>query len=426
MAGATPPSSQRPLGFLLGMPLLMLGANFVWVSYNNVLLPTLVEGVAHKTRGLVVGLVAFCGIMVGITVSLVAGIASDHTTSRWGKRTPSILLGSLAGFPFIALAGMLYPPSLAVIVIGFVGMQFLTNVGNGAWWPLLVDTVPERQRGLVGGIQGLYTLVGAALGMLLITWLNEIGQTVLALWVLGAFFVASGIATCLVIRGYDRPAEGAPRLGLRGMLQSMVRVRTPVAAFFWVVLSALLANMGLNSLQFFARFFFEVYFPAVSPDRALRLMGLLSLVWTMLSAVICGLASDRVGRRRLILVGMLLSAVTTLVMGFTSDFDLFLILATLRAAAAGPLVAVVPALASGLAPPDEAGHYMAYHNLSTGLAGALASLFFGFTLASMNRAGFMTLFVASALLFLAGGLVFRFKVPQEELDRILPTTNHGQ
>lgn len=417
MAGAAPPSSQRPLGFLLGMPLLMLGANFVWVSYNNVLLPTLVEGVAHETRGLVVGLVAFCGIMVGITVSIVTGIASDHTTSRWGKRTPSILLGSLAGFPFIALAGMLYPPSLAVIVIGFVGMQFLTNVSNGAWWPLLVDTVPERQRGLVGGIQGLYTLVGAALGMLLITWLNEIGQTVLALWVLGAFFVASSIATCLVIRGYDRPAEAAPRLGPRGMLQSMVRVRTPVAAFFWVVLSALLANMGLNSLQFFARFFFEVYFPSISPNAGFRLMGSVSLVVTMAAAVGSGLLSDRIGRRRVILSGLLLSAVATLAMGLTDDLVLFLVLAAIRAAATGPVVAVMPALAGDLAPPEEAGQYMAYNNLSTGLSGALAALLFGLVLTSPSKAGFMALFVLSALLFLAGGLVFLFKVSRQELER---------
>ncbi len=48
-------------------------------------------------------------------------------------------------------------------------MQFVTNVGNGAWWPLLVDVVPEHQRGTASGIQGALTLVGAAIGILVVT-----------------------------------------------------------------------------------------------------------------------------------------------------------------------------------------------------------------------------------------------------------------
>ncbi len=404
----------------------MLGANFVWVSYNNALLPALVERAVTDWRGPIVGLIGFLGSMVGIVTSLLAGLVSDRTAHRWGKRTPGILFGALLGLPVIVSTALCYPPALPVIVGSFIGMQFFTNVSNGAWWPLLVDVVPEGQRGLASGLQGLFTLLGAALGMGLVTWLNEIGQTPLALWLIGLVFAATGVVTSLTIRGHDLPALAPQPVRLRTLLKEMFHVRTRVTVFFWVVFGALLGNMGLTSMQFFARFFFEVYFPAVNPDRALRLMGLLSLVWTMLSAVACGLVSDRVGRRRLILVGLVLSAVTTLAMGFTSDFALFLVLAALRAAATGPLVAVVPALASGLVPPEEAGQYMAYLNLSTGLAGALAALFFGFTLASMDRAGFMTLFVASALLFLAGSLVFRFEVPQEELDRILLTTNHGQ
>jgi MFS family permease len=114
---------------------------------------------------------------------------------------------------------------------------------------------------------------------------------------------------------------------------------------------------------------------------------------------------------------MFVSAVATLGMGLTNNFYLFLIVAAIRSAATGPIIAVVPALASDLAPEDEAGQYMAYNNLSTGLSGALASLIFGFILTSMTKTGFVFLFVISALLFLAGGLVFQFKVMQVELDK---------
>lgn len=59
---------------------------------------------------------------------------------------------------------------------------------------------------------------------------------------------------------------------------------------------------------------------------------------------------------------------------------------------------------------------MAYNNLSTGLSGALAALIFGVILTTLTKGTFMALFFISAILFLVGGVVFAFKVPQKELD----------
>ncbi|MGE5123520.1 MAG: hypothetical protein ACM3H7_03320, partial [Acidobacteriaceae bacterium] len=55
--------AKRSVGFLLGMCTLILGANLVWVSYNTVLLPTLVEKVVAGSKGLVVGLLGFFGTL---------------------------------------------------------------------------------------------------------------------------------------------------------------------------------------------------------------------------------------------------------------------------------------------------------------------------------------------------------------------------
>jgi MFS family permease len=425
MADQSGTTIKRSIGFLFGMSSLMLGANLVWVAYNSVLLPTLVEHVMTEGKGLAVGLIGFFGTLLAVIVSILAGIISDHTASRWGRRTPAILVGALVGLPLIGLPSLLLTPALRaallpvalpVIVISFCGMQFFTNVGNGAWWPLLVDVVPEHQRGTASGIQGFLTMLGSAIGIVGITVLNENGQTGLALWVVGGVFAVSGIVNALVIRGKDKPADPADRISLGRAVRDMFKVRTRVAVFFWLVLAVLLAFMGLNSLQFFARYFFEVYFPAISPDAAFRTMGGISLLVTMLAAVGSGVLSDRIGRRQLLLGSMFISAVATLFMGLTSNYVLFLVMAAIRSAATGPLLAIAPALASDLAPKDEAGQYMAYNNLSTGLSGALASLIFGVLLVTMTRTTFMILFIVSAFLFLAGGILFAIKVSQKELE----------
>lgn len=416
---------KRSIGFLFGMSMLMLGANLVWTAYNSLLLPTLVEGIVTTGKGLVTGLIGFLGTLLAITVSLLAGILSDHTASRWGRRTPAILIGALLGLPLIGLPTLFLAPTLRpvflslalpITILSYCGMQFATNVGNGAWWPLLVDVVPEKQRGAASGIQGALTLIGATIAILIVTFLIEKDQTSAALWLVGGIFALSGIVNVLVIRGKDKPAGLSEKISLGRALRDMFRVRTRVAVFFWLVLAVLLAYLGMNSLQFFALYFFQVYFPAVNPEAAFRTMGGISLVMTMLASVLAGVLSDKIGRRPLILWSMFICAVATLLMGLTGNYIFFLVLAGLRAVATGPIFAIVPALASDLAPKDEAGQYMAYNNLSTGVSGALAGLVFGFILITLTRATFTALFVISAFLFLLGGIIFAVKVPQKEID----------
>jgi MFS family permease len=413
---------KRSLGYLLGLCLAMLGANFVWTSYNTFLLPTLVEEATPALKGLVTGLITFFGTLVAVFISILTGIITDRVASRWGKRIPSLLIGSLLAFPFIILAAIFYPPAIYIIIISYVGMQFFTNIANGAWWPLLVDVVPEEQRGTASGINGGYALFGAILAFGVVSFFNGSGHTDWALWLIAAVFIITTLANVLVIRRDDRPAPKGAQVNLWTNLRNMFKVRTVIVVFFWLTFASFLANMGINSMQVFARYFFQVYFPAMNPDTALAIMGGVSILLTIAAAIASGVLSDKFGRRRIIMIGMFLAAVMTLLMGLTDNFYLFLVVAAIRSAATGPIVAVIPALSSDLAPKDEAGQYMAYANLATGLSGAISGLVFGVILIEISKMGFIIMFMVAALFFLAGGLFFQFKVPQVEIDRHLNTT----
>lgn len=417
---AMPP--KRSTGFLLGMTILMFGANIAWVSYDSILLLPLVKKVVPADRSsLYVGIIAFAANILGILVSLLAGILSDHGTSRLGRRTPGILIGSLAGFPVIACA-VFFHLSLLVVIISFTGMQIFTNIANGAWWPLLVDAVPEEQRGLAAGLQGFYTLLASAVSFVVATYLNEIHRPDLALLFMAGSFTLTGLVCAGTIRHADQPVASPSRISLLEAVKGMFRVRTRVAVFFWVVFSAFLVNMGLNSLQYFARDFLGIYFNQADPDAALRLVGLINLVLIMAAAVGTGLLSDRIGRRKLIVAGALVSALMTALMALTRDFTFFLILTIIRAIATGPIMAVIPALASGLAPKDEAGQYMAYNNLTTALPSALAPLLFGAILnfrGASTPASFVILLLAAAGFYLLGAIVFNGKVSKKELGEAI-------
>lgn len=418
MTASASVTSQRSIGYLLGMTIPMFGANFAWVSYNSILLLPLVQKVISPERSsITTGIIAFIANLVGIVISILFGILSDHSASRLGRRTPSILIGTLAGFPVIA-CGAIFHLSLPVIISSYLGMHIFTNIVNGAWWPLLVDTVSEDQRGLASGLQGFYMLLASAVSFVVVTYLNEINRPDIALLLMAGIFTLTGLVCTRTIRPYDKPAASPRILSLRDAVTGMFHVRTRVAVFFWLVFSAFLVNMGLNSLQYFARDFLGIYYGLSNPDAGLRLVGLINLVVIMLAAVGTGLLSDKIGRRKLIVAGAVVSAIMTFMMALTRDFTIFLILTIIRAVATGPIMAVIPALASGLAPQEEAGQYMAYNNMTTALPSAFAPLLFGAILnlgGAPTPASFVTLLLVAAGFYLFGGIVFGLKVSQKAL-----------
>jgi MFS family permease len=409
---------KRPIKFLLGMTVLMFGANIAWVSYNSVLLLPLVQKVLSPDySSLVVGIIAFTANIVGILISLISGILSDHGTSRLGRRTPGILIGSLLGFPVIACAAIFHL-SLPVIISSYLGMQIFVNIANGAWWPLLVDTVPEDQRGLASGLQGFYTLLASVVSFVAATYLNEINRPDLALILMAATFAVTGLICARTIRHADRISVTPVHISFLEVLGGLFRVRTRVAVFFWIVFSAFLINMGLNSLQYFARDFLAIYFNQPDPDAALRLVGLVNIVLIMAAAIGTGFLSDKIGRRKLIVAGAVASAVMTILMAISRNFTFFIILTSLRAIATGPIMAVIPALSSGLAPQEEAGQYMAYNNVTTALPSAVAPLLFGLILnfkGASTPASFVILLLVAAAFYLFGAIIFGWKVSKKAL-----------
>ena len=74
-----------------------LGANLVWLAYNIFILPVQVQAVTSEaTKGIAVGVLAGVAIGIAVIVNIMAGIVSDHSKSRFGRRRPRLLDGKRA------------------------------------------------------------------------------------------------------------------------------------------------------------------------------------------------------------------------------------------------------------------------------------------------------------------------------------------
>jgi MFS family permease len=406
---------KKSINFLLGMSVYNIGLNLLWVAYNSILLPIMVQNAtSESTKGLWLGVVSSVSILVGITINIVAGVVSDNSQSRWGRRNPTIVIGALLTVATL-LACAYAPQTLPFVFISYFLIQFFGNVSCGAYQPLLADVVPENQRGTTSGFQGAFTIIGAILGFMVVTTLVSEGNIPLAVIIIAVTFLASTIYNAVVIRKVDKPLPHLQTISIPRALLESFQVRTHVPGFTWFVFANFLMYMGVTSFSFFGIYYFQTVLKLADPVIGMRTAGMVGIVVNLVAAVIAGIVSDKIGRKYLIIGAGVVSGVLSFFFPFLRSFAIFIAISAVYGAANGVVYSVNQALASGLVPADEAGKFMAYNNLSVGLANTVAPLLFG---AILNFQGaptitsFVIFFFVAAGFYLVSSVVFALKVPK--------------
>lgn len=154
-----------------------LGLNISAGIITPVLLPYLVAlFVSGDQKNTFLATVRVLGLIVAMLVQPLAGMLSDRSTSRWGKRRPFIFWGTTFDLVFLViiaasptfigspLDARLVPllgvsTAYVVLILGIVLLQGSSNVAQGALQGLLPDLVPPEQRGRSSGVKAVLEVV---------------------------------------------------------------------------------------------------------------------------------------------------------------------------------------------------------------------------------------------------------------------------
>ena len=89
------PATPVRTSFIAAYTLAQIGAFVSFMPLFQVLLPLKAEAIDPANKALLLSQVAFYGAMVASVANLLAGAISDRTTSRFGRRRPWMVVGSL-------------------------------------------------------------------------------------------------------------------------------------------------------------------------------------------------------------------------------------------------------------------------------------------------------------------------------------------
>ena len=353
--------------------------------------------------GIISGIAGACAL---ITYPL-TGAFSDRTTSRFGRRRPWILAGT------VVFAVSLILLSIQSTIVGVGVFWSLAIIGfcmvSAAITATISDQVPVLQRGLVSGFVSAPQAVGTVLGILLVTELS-LGQ-VLGYSVVAVALLILVIPFVLVIPDEVLPKVLRPRFTLGALIKGFWINPVAFPDFGWTLFSRILVNLG-NALGTTLLLYF-IMFGLNRPDTAqddLLQLTLIYLVTFIIASLGFGRLSDVLRKRKpFVYLAAYLQGLAALLLAFVPEFSIAMVGAALLGLGYGCFMAVDQALATQVLPSSHTrGKDLGIMNIATAVPQAVAPLLGSAIVATLG--GFTGLFVASAVFAGLGGLaVIRVK-----------------
>jgi MFS family permease len=410
----------RISAYWLGLTAIDAGVNLV--VQNRILF----EGwISPLEVGRTLFLVGVGGAIVGIIVQPTVGAISDYTVSRWGRRKPWIVIGSLLDVVF--MLGIAYSNTVLAIAAFVILLAFSTNIARGPFQGYVPDLVPSKQVGLASAMVGLMQILGNVIGFAIASLAASLtaGERVaaaaegrapadylpLALIAIAVVELVTMVSVVLnVPKGQPpKPREGKSwwRIAREAWATDILRERSYVylvaSRLFFLMGGGILVNLALTYL---------VYSHGLDQAAANQIylaLLVVVIVANIIAIVPAARASDRFGRKPVIYVSCLIGAVGVLIVASAPTTTIALGGAALFGASAGMFLSVDWALMTDIIPKAAAGRYMGLSNVATGAATPLSLVIGGVTIDLVNTAA-GSLDLGPRIAYLLGVLLYGIAV----------------
>jgi MFS family permease len=325
----------------LSINLFWLGLNIRNTAVGSFLTPYLAEMYTSPDwKNTALSAMRNAGLIIAMLIQPAAGLISDRSTSRFGRRRPFIIIGVLLDLIFLAAIGLSW--NYWSLLVAVLLIQFSSNISHGPLQGLIPDMVPEDQRGKASAVKSIFELLPIILVGISIAPLLAGKHVSWAIVATGAGLVITALVTIFSVK--EQPLKEKPSIpfwppilrvlfmlvaillgalagligggliggiiglaawplagkesaiaimvGVGGLCAMIIAIVIGVwsgarltigeearahASFIWWIVNRLLFLAAITSLQTFALYFFEFAFK-ISPEQAADMIGKLLIM----------------------------------------------------------------------------------------------------------------------------------------------------
>ncbi len=380
------PTTDLPIGHLVRISLYWLGLTaidgavgvFIQNRLNyDAFVPELEIG---RTLFLLSIPVAVLSILIQPTV----GAISDYTVSRWGRRKPYIVFGSLLDLVF--LAGIAMASNVLMLGAFAALLAISTNIARGPFQGYVPDLIAERQVGMASALVGLMQILGNVVGFLLVTVAVAFDRMEFAIAAVAVVELATMVAVVVRVSPGPAPLDRAGRSWLTiartawgaDILRERSYVWLVVSRLFFLMGGAMLVNLVITYLNLTHGLSQE----AANGTNTILLVVV--VIANLIAIVPSARVSDRIGRKPVIYASCVVGAAGLLIAAFAPSVSFLFVGAFLFGASAGTFLAVDWALITDIIPRASSGRYMGLSNVATGSSTVFAVMTGGLVLDFFN------------------------------------------
>ncbi|WP_454294205.1 MFS transporter [Salana multivorans] len=410
------PTEPAPKTYTIGLVvaqfiffIALLGPAIIGVSLKIV---SIVENVGVD-RQEAVALVSGIGAFGALVANVVFGRLSDRTTSRWGRRRPWIVAGTLV--MTLGLAIMAFAPNVSLTAAGWFVAQLGANATLAPFIATISDQVPKFQRAQVSALVG----IAQNLGILGGTWVAQLFQKNMFMMLVVPSFaaIAAMVVFAFLLRDQVLPVK-PPRMSLRAWAETfwVSPVKYPDYALAWW--SRFLITMASFMFSTY-RFFFLNEQVGIPEDDVAGVITTSVFIYTaalVVTAWFAGKMSDMLQRRKIfVIVSTALYALGTALLATTHSVGMFYVVELVLGIAYGVYIGVDLALVVDVLPnPDDAGKDLGVFNMANALPQTLSPIVAGWIVVAtalkdvdgtVIAADYKPMLMTAAVLCLAGAAV---------------------
>ncbi len=379
----------------------------VWAGFFGpiqVLLAQQAEAVDAVHKETVLALVTGLGAAVSTVLNPVWGAFSDRTVLRIGRRLPWVLGGLVVGV--VAMVVLSQATTVLAMCVGWCLAQGGLNAMLAAITATVPDQVPVLQRGAVGGWLAIAQTLGVVLGSGIAMATGSISAGYLTT---AGLLVVLSLPYCLDSRDVALAPEDRPPFDALRFVRAFWVSPREHPDFAWAWLTRFLMNLANALVLLYLLYYLQdaVDLSRKAAEAGVFRLTLLYAVLTVVTAILGGIWSDRLARRKVFVTasGYVIAA-ALLLLAFVHSYPGAYVGAAILGIGFGIYTAVDFALITQVLPTDadrakDLGVINIANALPQVLAPGVAALVLGL------GAGYPTLYVLAALAAVLGSFLVR-------------------
>jgi MFS family permease len=393
--------------YWLGLIAVVNGIGVILQERIKVLVPD--PTIQYTTLGVIQG----AGVIIAVLVQPIAGSVSDYTISRFGRRKPYILVGTLLDVVF--LIGIATSNTVLAVGAFVVLLQFSANFAQGPFQGYVPDLIPPAQVGLASGLVGLFTVLGVVVGTGLASIGLSNGDFTIPTIALGVIELVTMLSLFFRLdegrAAKDRGGKSWTAVAMEAWGRDVLEERS----FMFLVASRFFILGGGFFLIGLMVPYLERALGITDPGQRAQWIltsTVIVALCTAISTIPAAKIADRYGRKRVIYAACLVAGIGMTIAALAPSIPVFIGGAILMGVGLGSFLAVDWALMTEVIPKASSGRYMGISNVATATNGVVSAFIGGVLVDALVRTGSPTLgprvaFLLAPVWFLIGALLLR-------------------